>query len=59
MPQKPKPVSEQSRRFIERADEIGADATEEQFTRTFRKIIPPKIGKPSVTGRHSQKKKAH
>ena len=31
MPKKPKSLSEQSRRFIERAEEIGATASEDEF----------------------------
>jgi hypothetical protein len=48
MPKKPKPLSEQSRRFIERAEEIGAGATEEEFERHFRKAVPPKRGMPAA-----------
>lgn len=42
MPRKPAPLSEQSRRFIERAEEIGAEASEEEFEQKFRKAVPPK-----------------
>jgi hypothetical protein len=41
MPKKPKPLSEQSKRFIEMAEKIGADATEEEFERQARRVIRP------------------
>jgi hypothetical protein len=44
MPKKPKPFSEQSRRFMETADEIGASATEKEFERAFRRAIPSRTG---------------
>jgi hypothetical protein len=56
MPRKPKPLSEQSRRFVERAEEIGANATEEDFERKFRQAVPPKHGTVEVTKRRLTRK---
>jgi hypothetical protein len=45
MPRKraPKPDNpEQSKRFIDMAREIGADASKEEFERAFKKIVAPK-----------------
>jgi hypothetical protein len=41
MPKKPKPLSEQSQRSIEKAEEMGADASEKQFERPVRRLVPP------------------
>jgi hypothetical protein len=41
MPRKPEPPSdnpEQSKRFIEIAREVGADGTQEEFDKAFRKV---------------------
>jgi hypothetical protein len=51
MPRKPEPPhddSEQSKRFIEIAREIGADGTEVDFDRAFHKVAsgPPQRLKP-------------
>ena len=52
MPRKPKPPPddpEQSKRFIDMAREIGADATKEEFERAFKKVTrrkPLTRGKP-------------
>jgi len=37
--------TDQKKRFIEKARELGADESEEAFERAFKKIVPPK--KPS------------
>lgn len=50
MPRKPKQLSEQSRRFIEFAKEVGADASEEEFKRKFCKAVPPKQGGAKAAG---------
>jgi hypothetical protein len=45
MPRKPKPPPddpEQSKRFIETAEEVGADTDEEALERAFKKIVPKK-----------------
>jgi len=45
VPRKPKPPPddpEQSKRFIDMAREIGADATKEEFERVFKKVVAPK-----------------
>ena len=42
MPKNPKRPSEQSRRFMERAEEIGASASEGEFQRFFRRVVPEK-----------------
>ena len=42
---KPKPEpddKEQSKRFIEKARELGADESGEEFERALKKIVPPK-----------------
>jgi hypothetical protein len=44
MPRKPKALSEQSKRFIEMAEEIGAETSEEEFRRKLKLAISPKIG---------------
>ena len=36
------PDTEQSKRFIEAARELGTDETGEEFKRAFAKIVPPK-----------------
>jgi len=51
MPRKPSPPPddpEQFKRFIEIAREVGADGTQEEFDKTFRKIAsrPPQRPKP-------------
>jgi hypothetical protein len=33
---------EQSKRFIETAQELGADKTDKEFKRLFKKVVPPK-----------------
>jgi len=43
-----KPLSEQSRRFIERADEIGAEATEDEFSQVLKRLVPP-AGAPQAS----------
>jgi hypothetical protein len=52
MPRKSKPPPddpEQSKRFIDMAREIGADASAKEFERAFEKIIrPPKPTKRSL-----------
>jgi hypothetical protein len=51
MPNKPKPKAdnpEQSKRFIEAAEEVGAD-DEEALERAFKRIAPEKREKPSST----------
>jgi hypothetical protein len=49
MPREPKPLSEQSRRFIEMAEKIGAEASEEEFERyARRRIMPPSHPSPMV-----------
>lgn len=47
MPRKPtKPDdSEQSKRFIETAEEVGADQDDEALTRAFKVIVPAKRNK--------------
>jgi hypothetical protein len=50
MPRKPKPPPddpEQSKRFINMAREIGADASQEEFERAFEKVARPKPAEPS------------
>lgn len=49
MPRKPKKPddSEQSKRFIETAEEVGADRDEEALERAFKKIIPVSKRQPS------------
>jgi hypothetical protein len=45
MPRKPTPKPddpEQSKRFIETAEEVGADSDEEALERAFKKIAPQK-----------------
>jgi hypothetical protein len=45
MPRKPKPTPddpEQSKRFIDMAREIGADATKGEFERAFKKVAKRK-----------------
>jgi hypothetical protein len=51
--EKPKPKKkknpskkDQYGRFVETARRLGADESEETFDRAFRKIVPPKRGKP-------------
>lgn len=44
MPKKAKQLNEQSRRFMEFAEEVGACATEEEFERRFRRAVPAKTG---------------
>ena len=52
MSRKPTPKSddpEQSKRFIETAEEVGADTDDEALERAFKKIAsskPPKAGQP-------------
>jgi len=36
----------QSRRFVEKARELGADESGEAFERGFKKIVPPKKREP-------------
>jgi hypothetical protein len=51
MPRKPKPPSddpEQSKRFIDMAREIGADASKEEFERAFKKVSRPLKGPKSA-----------
>jgi hypothetical protein len=45
MPRKPAPKpddAEQSKRFIETAEEVGADTDDEALERAFKKIVPLK-----------------
>lgn len=44
MPAKKDPITdaERSRRFIEKAKEIGADESTEGFEQVFEKMLPPK-----------------
>jgi hypothetical protein len=51
MPRKPtKPDdAEQSKRFIETAEEVGADSDDEALERAFKKIVPAK--KPATKSR--------
>jgi hypothetical protein len=35
----------QSERFVEKAKELGADESGEEFERAFKKIVPPKKSK--------------
>lgn len=39
---KKKDEKPQSERFIEKAKELGADESAEEFERAFKKIVPPK-----------------
>jgi hypothetical protein len=39
---RPKAVSEQSRRFIRTARELGCDEDPEAFVRVFARVVPPK-----------------
>lgn len=56
MPRKPKPPPpddpEQSKRFIEIAREVGAEGTEEEFDKEFRKVAsrPPQRPKRDRSG---------
>jgi hypothetical protein len=58
MPRKPTPPPddpEQSKRFIEIAREVGADGTEEEFDKAFRKLTlrrprRPKPGRSKIGG---------
>jgi hypothetical protein len=48
MPRKPTPKPddpEQSRRFIETAEEVGANTDDEALERAFKKIAPPKLSR--------------
>jgi hypothetical protein len=54
MPKKPPPRipetaddPEQSRRFIETAKKLGADKSDKEFKRLFKKVVPPKRGSRS------------
>ena len=47
-----KTKADQLRRFKERAEEIGAEATETEFERFARKVMTPRIAKE---GREPQK----
>jgi hypothetical protein len=43
----PKPDdAEQSKRFIDTAEEVGADTDDEALERAFKKIVPPKRSAP-------------
>jgi hypothetical protein len=49
MPRKPAPKPDdpaQSKRFIETAREIGAEATKEEFERAFKKVAPSSAKPP-------------
>jgi len=49
MPRKPAPKPdnpEQSKRFIETAEEVGADTDDEALESAFKKIVPPSKGLP-------------
>jgi hypothetical protein len=57
MPRKPKAKPDdpaQSKRFIEIAREIGADADAETFERAFKKVVP-KPPSPTPSGRRSHR----
>jgi hypothetical protein len=57
MPRKPKPKPDdpaQSKRFIETAREIGADADAEAFDRAFKKVVPDKPRSPTPSDRRSR-----
>jgi hypothetical protein len=56
MPRKPKPVSEQSRRFMEFAADVGANATEEEFERFARRVVMP-ISRVGADGSSAMPKK--
>jgi hypothetical protein len=59
MPRKPVPKPddpEQSKRFIDTAEEVGADADDEALERAFKKIAPPKSAAP--TQRHPSRQKS-
>ena len=53
MPAKKNPITEaeRSRRFVEKAKEIGADQSTEGFDRVFEKMMPPKRGPAKPAGR--------
>jgi hypothetical protein len=62
MPRKPKPPPddpEQSKRFIEMAREIGADASKEEFERAFKRVASSKRAstKPDIPKRHPVRRK--
>ena len=48
---------EQSKRFIKKAREIGADESGDAFERAFNKIVPPRLPKnPSKNQQSDQNK---
>ena len=56
MPRKPKPLNEQSVRFVRKAEEIGANATDDEFRRAFSKAVPPKVTSPSASPQPNKKR---
>jgi hypothetical protein len=53
MPRKPtkRVDGDQSKRFIETAEEVGADQDEDALNRAFKAIVPPKPNKAPSNGR--------
>ena len=43
------PRKSQRERFIEAARKVEADETGAKFERAFKKLVPPKKGKPATT----------
>jgi hypothetical protein len=50
---RPQAVSEQSRRFVETARELGCDEDPEAFERMFARIVPPKRPSDSLSGENA------
>ena len=57
MPAKKNPITdaERSRRFVEKAKEIGADESTAGFERVLKKMMPPKRGAAKPSGRRSRR----
>jgi hypothetical protein len=53
-PKRPPDDPEQSKRFIETAEEVGADSDEEALERAFKKIGPQKHPPPKEDSRSSE-----
>ena len=50
-------AKEQSKRFIEKARELEADETGEEFERTFKKVVPPKRANVNSTANYQNSSK--
>ena len=58
MPNTKRAQTDQSKRFVEKARELGCDEDPNAFERTFSKIVPPKKPQPKKTNVASNRHRA-